>query len=200
MKLAGLTAKGLSNIPEYLATLGRVFYTSDADQDDALTGQTSFAATTPTIMIDVPLGQTVIPLMVNLHQTGTVAGGAITVITEIDNADRYNTGGTAETTFCSLTTGGDLGGTLPTGVAVYSGATANAGYGVRLDSAVMAQDVDPAVTEASQRKYLWTPQAGLDYVVGPGAFLVYTYAATTGPTWLWTIKFAVIPTDWVGSV
>ena len=198
-KLAGLTTHGLSNIPEYLASIGRVFYTADADQNDGVVGQTSFADTTPTFLIDVPLGQTVIPLMVNLFQVGTVAGGAISVIVEIDNADRYNTGGTSETTLCSLTTGGDLGGTLPTGLGVYSNPTANAGYGVRIDSALMAQDTDPAVTESAQRRYLWTPQAGLDYIVGPGAFVVYTYAATTGPTWWWNLKFAVIPSDWVGT-
>lgn len=197
MKLSGLTARGLSNIPEHLATLGRVFYASDADQNDVVTGQTSFANTTPTFLLDVPTGQTAIPLMVNLYQTGTVAGGAIDIILEIDNADRYNTGGTSETVLCSRTTGGDLGGTLPTGLALYSGATANAGYGIRLDAATIAQDVDPAVTETAQRKYLWTPHAGLDYVVGPGAFAVYTYAGTTGPTWFWTIKFAVIPSDWL---
>jgi hypothetical protein len=151
-------------------------------------------------MIDVPSGQVVIPLMVSLHQTGTVAVGTsgIDIIVEIDNADRYGSGGTAETTLCSLTSGGDLGGTLPTGVAVYSGATANAGYGIRLDAANLPPDTDPAASEGGQRKYVWTPQAGLDYIVGPGAFLVYTYATTTGPTWFWTLKFAVVPSDWLG--
>ena len=197
MKLSGLTTKGLSNIPEYLAALGRVFYAADSTMIETVTGQTSFATTTPTFLIDVPSGQTVIPLMVNLAQTGTVAGGVITFAVEIDNATRYASGGTAEGVLCSRTSGGDLGGSLPTGVVVYSGATATDAYGIRLTAEDYAQDVAEVSTEGAPRNPLWTPQAGLEYVVGPGAFLVYTFAGTTGPTWFWSIKFGVIPTAWL---
>ena len=58
------------------------------------------------------------------------------------------------------------------------------------------EDVQPA--EAAIQEILWTPNRTLDYIQGPGAFLVFTYADTTGPTFFWTVKFAVVPTDWVG--
>src|SRR3990167_679727 len=179
-----------SDLLTYLSGEGRVYYASDTDQNDLVTGQTSFADTTPTFILDVPDGTTAIPLMVRLSQTGTVAGGAIDVIVEIDNADRYNTGGTSETVLGSKTTGARTNA-----CALYSGATANARYGIRLMGMTIGQDVSPA--EGSPNEIVWTPAAGLDFIVGPGAFLVYTYAGTTGPTWFWTVKWAEIPTNWV---
>lgn len=174
----------------YLASEGFVYVASDADQDDKVTGQTSFAATTPTFMIDVPTGVTVVPLMVSLGQSGTVGGGAVSCVIEIDNADRYGNGGTAETVLCTRTSGGQA---LPSGVAVYSGATANAGYGARVFGVTVAADVEPA--EGISNEILWTPTSTPEFLVGPAAFLVYTWAASTGPTWFWSIKFAAFPTD-----
>ena len=182
-------ASGVADI-SLLAAHGQVFYASDADQNDLVTGQTSFAATTPTFIIDVPSGTTVIPLMVSLNQTGTVAGAKIDVIIEIDNADRYSAGGTEETVLCSRT---DI--TAANLAKLYSGATANAGYGVRLQGLSIGQDVEPA--EGALQEYLWVPTSGVDFLVGPAAFLVYTYAATTGPTWFWTIKWAEIPSSFL---
>lgn len=186
-----VNATGVADISA-LAAAGRVFYASDADQNDLVTGQTSFAATTPTFMIDVPSGTTVIPLMVSLNQTGTVAGDTVNVIIEIDNADRYNTGGAEEAVFNARTdiTGGNL-------AKLYTGATANAGYGIRVQGLSIGQDVAPA--EGALQEYLWVPTSGVDFLVGPAAFLVYTYAGTTGPTWFWTIKWAEFPSSFLPS-
>ena len=186
--LQALALKGV-DIPQFLQARGRVFTWSDADQNDVVTGQTSFADTTPTFLIDVPAAYVFIPLMVSLTQTGTVAGGAIDIIIEKDNADRYNTGGTTETGY------NDYGQSLPTGFALYSGATANAGYGVNLGRFKVGADVDTA--EGAVNEVLWVPDRSLDYIEGPGAFLVYSYAATTGPTFFWTIKGGVVPADWI---
>lgn len=174
----------------WLTSEGRVFYASDADQNDLVTGQTSFAATTPTFLLDVPDGTVAIPLMVRLFQSGTVAGGPVDVIIEIDNADRYDSGGTSETVLGSRTTGSKTNA-----CALYTGATAAAGYGVRIFGATLGQDVTPA--EGAVNEILWTPTAGLDLLVGPAAFAVYTYAAATGPTWFWTIKWAEIPEEFI---
>jgi hypothetical protein len=170
-----------------LALEGYAFYASDADQNDMVTGQTSFAATTPTFLLDVPLGTTAIPLLVALSQAGTVAGGDITILMEIDNADRYDSGGTEETVLCARTTGGKTNSCK-----LYSGATAAAGYGVRIWGVQVAADVSPA--EGVVNEPVWTPAGTLDYIVGPGALAIYTYAAATGPTWLWTIKWLEIAT------
>lgn len=170
---------------EQMALGGRIFVSSDADQNDRVTGQTSFANTTPTFMIDVPSGTTCIPLFVNLTQSGTVAGGDIAVEIEIDKIDRYNTGGTEEKAYTSRLKN-------RTNVCkLYSGATANSGYGIRVFAATIAPDVSPA--EGAVQGPYW--QAEIPYLIdGPGAFLVYTYAASTGPTWEWSIAWAEVPT------
>ena len=171
---------------EHLAFQGRLFIASDADENDRVTGQTSFAVTTPTFLIDVPSGTTCIPLFVNLTQAGSVAGGDIGIAIAIDNADRYDTGGTSETVYNPRTSSGRAN--LST---LYSGATATAGYGIRVFSAVTSPDVSPA--EGAVQGPYWS--AELPYLIeGPGALLVYTYAAVTGPTWEWSIGWAEIPT------
>lgn len=175
----------------WLTAEGRVFYASDSADDQLVTGQTSFAATTPTFLLDVPSGVTAIPLMARLFQAGTVAGGAVSVAIEIDDAARYASGGTSETVLCARTT--------PVVdqhlCKLYSGATAASGYGVRIAGYLLGQDVSPA--EGAVNEILWTPTAGLDLLVGPAAFLVFTWAGTTGATWDWSVKWAEIPSDWI---
>lgn len=171
---------------EYLALQGRLFISSDADENDRVTGQTSFAATTPTFLLDVPLDTTAIPLFVNLTQAGTVAGGDVSIRISIDNAARYSAGGTSEAVYNPRTSSARAN--LCT---LYSGATATAGYGIRVFSAVTAPDVSPA--EGAVQGPYWS--AEMPYLIeGPGAFLVYTDAAVTGPTWEWSIGWAEIPT------
>jgi len=167
-----------------LGIYGQIFIASDADQNDTVTGQTSFANTTPTFLIDVPLGITIIPLYVDLSQTGTVAGGDIELILEMDSIDRYNTGGTSEKVVSNRTSGGN-----PNICSIYSNPTAIAGYGMRLFSADIAPDVSPA--EGILPGPLWTPAVPI-FLVGPAAFIVYSWAGTTGPSWLWSISWAEI--------
>lgn len=174
-----------------LASQGRIYTASDADQNDLVTGQTSFVVTTPTFLLDVPAGITVVPLMVSLGQTGTVAGDAISVIVELDNADRYASSGTAETVFNNKT----AGGVVTNASTLYSNPTAETGYGVRVFGTTVAQDVAPA--EGISNEIIWTPTSTPEFLVGPAAFIIYTYAGTTGPTWFWTIKWAEFPTSWL---
>ena len=192
--MSGVLAKfQQSDLLAWLASEGRVFYASDADQDDLVTGQTSFANTTPTFLLHVPTGTTAMPLMMSLTQAGSVAAGAIDVIMEIDNATRYSSGGTAETVLAARTTGAQTNL-----CSLYSGATAAAGYGVRTGFWRQGADVSPGADAAYPgTPVLWSPVAGLDYLVGPAAWAVYTFAAGTGPTWAWTFKWAEFPTEWL---
>ena len=158
------------------------YVASDSAANTTVTGQTSFANTTPTFLIDVPSGRTIYPRFVNLTQAGTVAGGDITAFIEIDNADRYASVGTSETI---LSVGRAVNTSL---CAVYSGATANSGYGARIWG---AEDIVPDVAAVPLREYgpLWKNE--MPYRIhGPGAFLVFTFAATTGPTWLWSLGWS----------
>lgn len=176
---------------ERLTVDGRFFIAADADENDRVTGQTSFANTTPTFLLDVPEGTTAIPLFVNLTQAGTVAGGAISVRIAIDDRKRYASAGTSETVYnpskrfkrqnkCTL----------------YSGATANApaidSYGIRVFSAVFGADVDTA--EGAVQGPYWSAES--PYLLeGPATFLVYTDAAATGPTWEWSVGWCEFPTS-----
>lgn len=162
---------------------GRLYIASDADQNDVVTaGQTSFAATTPTFLLRVPAGTVAVPMFLNLSQTGTVAGGAIDVIIEIDDVDRYSTGGTAETIFNPRKRWN-----LAPQCSLYSNATAKAGYGVRLWAATIGQDVSPA--EGAIQGPFWRPEMPY-FLEGPASLLVFTYAATTAPTWFWSVGWA----------
>lgn len=189
----GMTADGSAFHADYLHALareGRIFVARDGDEDDTVTGQTSFAATTPTFLLDVPNGTVAIPLWVRLVQVGSVAGGAISVHISADNLSRYSSGGTSETISSTRT---DTGTALST---LYSGATAAAATArnIIVDHAVIAPDVAPASADAQKFDYLWTPHSSAPlYVVGLGAFLVFTYAASTGPTWRWSVGWAEIP-------
>ena len=175
------------DVAAWLAAEGRVFYASDADQNDLVTGQTSYADTTPSFSLRVPAGTVAIPLLMSLGQTGTVAGDTISVIVEIDNADRYSSGGASETIFNSRTGGAGL----PTPqCTLFSTPTVVTGYGIRVMGINLAQDVAPA--EGISNEVIWTP-TGPDFLVGPANLNVYTYAGTTGPTWFWTFKWAEFP-------
>ena len=184
VRLTNTPAPALGSVPYSadfmwkLAMDGRTFVASDADQNDLVTGQTSFANTTPTFLLRVPAGTICVPLFLNLSQTGTVAGDFINVIIELDDADRWASSGTVETIFSGLKT------PQTPRCEVRSGATASGGYGVRVWGATIAQDVSPA--EGAVQGPYWRPE--MPYLLeGPASLLIYTYAGTTGPTWLWSL-------------
>lgn len=188
------TADGAAFTADYyinLALQGRIFYASDGDENDTITGATSFAATTPTLLIDVPAGAVAIPLLVNLRQTGSVAGDNVSVAIAIETAKvRYSTGGTAETNIISSRSDKPVSPSCK----VYSAATAaTAGTACAIYHDIVAEDVDPASADASRFTVDW--RAPVPHIlVGPASFLVFTYAGTTGPTWRWVLGWAEIPT------
>lgn len=179
---------GPASFVEKLAANGFVFIASDADENDRVTGQTSFAVTTPTFLLDIPSGTTAVPVMVSLTQTGTVAGGAINMAFSIDNQLRYSAAGTDETNvLCARTNSTNRTRTCT----LYSNPTATNANGVRIFPASMGADVDTA--EGAVQGPYWTAELPL-FLEGPAAFMIFTYAATTGPTWEWTIAWAEFPT------
>ena len=150
-----------------------------------MTGQITLANTTPTFLLSVPAGVLAVPLFLNLVQTGTVAGGDIDVIIEIDNIDRFSTGGTIELLYNPSLTNRISGCTFRTG------ATALAGFGATCNRYDLAADVSPA--EGAVQGPFWKPE--VPYLLeGPASWLIYTNAATTGPTWWWNAGFAAYPT------
>lgn len=175
-----------------LALEGRLFIASDADQNDRVTGQTSFANTTPTFTLNNPANSGVlcIPSRIRLTQTGTVAGAAVFV--EISGAAPTSfASGTAE-----LAVSGALG--MPNApqekCTVYSTVTATAGAGTaKLYHFSLAADVEPAEGVINNPEYV--PPTGL-FLWPNSCIHVFTYAATTGPTWDWGFEWYEVPLAW----
>ena len=175
-----------------IAIEGRKFYASDADQNDRVTGQTSFANTTPTFLLQNPgnSGVVVIPLFFVLNQTGSVAGGDVDIITELDFDRNTAASGTSETVRNAR-----FGYNRTNKALLWSTPTAAAGYGVRLDGITTGPDISPA--EGALQQYIWTPTSVMD-LMDPGTCLkVFTFAAATGPTFYWTFAWAEVPPSWV---
>ena len=174
---------------------GYAFLAGDADQNDTVTGQTSFGAggTTPTFMLRNPVGsdRIIYPQFHNLTQSGSVAGGDITILNEIDY-DAYVSDGTSERVknqrygMPSHPTNKGL---------LYSSPTAATSFGIPAGlPATLAPDVSPA--EGVINIYQWDNPGGV--LLDPNTCLkVFTYAASTGPTWLWGFAWFEIPLAWL---
>jgi hypothetical protein len=166
-----------------LAFDGRLFVAGDADQNDVVTGQTSFANTAPSFLLRVPGGTVCLPLFVNLMQTGTVAGGDIELVFELDNVERYASGGTSEKVYNPTNARGNS-------CLLYSTPTARAGFGMSVARYDLAPDVSPA--EGAPNGIFWKPE--MPYLLrGPAALLIFSSAGTTGPTWFWNVGWAEWP-------
>lgn len=179
-----------------LALEGRVFISSDADQNDRVTGQTSFANTTPTFLLSNPANSGVlcIPFYFQVAQTGTVAGGDIGIETEIRGSDAYASGGTTEGV-----SNARIAMTNPPAnmCRLRTGATATAGYGRAVGHLTVAADVSGA--EGIINIYEWQSTTGI--LLDPGSsMLVFTYAGTTGPTWGWHVAWAEAPLARYGRI
>ena len=157
------------------------------DQNDRVTGQTSFANTTPTFLLHNPKSSGVLcmPSYYQIAQTGTVAGGDISVETEIVTPSAYASAGTAEKTKRLRTSKN-----TPARCSLFSGATATAGYGDAIGHVTLGPDVSPA--EGVINIYEWQAPVGL--MLDPDSSLnIFTSAATTGPTWGWHFIWIEFP-------
>ena len=185
------------DLTAWFAAEGRVFYATDGDQNDRVTGQTSFADTTPTFTLRVPANTVAIPVLVALCQTGTVAGGDVDVLMEFAGIDRYASGGTSENVRNARVGSTGTPNNLCT---LYSGATitatsASLPFGHTPWRLTVGADVSPA--EGISNELIWSP-TGPDFLEGPASVNIYTYAGTTGPTWYWTMKWIEIPLERMG--
>lgn len=175
-----------------IAIEGRIYVAADADQNDRVTGQTSFAATTPTFLLHNPAnsGVVMLPFYYQIAQTGSVAGGDIAVETEARAPSAYSSAGTSEKVRPLRIAGGGPGNKC----LLYSGATAAGDYGIAVGHVTLAPDVSPA--EGVINIYEWSAPVGL--MLDPNSSLnVFTSAASTGPTWGWHFVWAEIPLDWL---
>jgi hypothetical protein len=192
----------------FLAAEGYMYRFSGATLATTTTGPQAYATTTPTFCLAVDAGTqwAVIPAEARIFQAGTVGGGAVTVLMEIDNADRYTSGGTALLSQNAKTNGPTLAARVgnATAIAMFdcnsTAITATDAVGIRTFGALLGQDVSPA--EGAVNEIIWTPQAGID-ILAPTATLGASWLINTstsagaGLTCLYSFKAAVVPLSWL---
>lgn len=151
---------------------GRRFAVAHQTPGTTVTGQTSFVSTTPTFLIrQSAASHRVVLSNFALCQAGTPAIDLIHILVAIDSSDRYSSGGTALT---------------PQATAMPS--AFSAGFTFRYN---------PTASSPGSVRYLyeWTQPVWLGSVFNPdlqdgvligytGSILIYTWAATTAPTWV----------------
>jgi hypothetical protein len=151
---------------------GRRYAVAHQTPGTTIVGQTSFVATTPTFLINQANsnGRRIVLSNFALCQDGTPAGGVINILVAIDPADRYSSGGTAITPQATM---------------------ADSDY-----AAGCSFRYNPTATSPSTARilYQWTQPVWAGAVFNPdlqdgvaigqtGSILIYTWAATTAPTW-----------------
>lgn len=148
-----------------------------------VTGQTSFDATTPTFLFyQTGAASRLCLSSMQLSQSGTVAGGDIFITLAVDNTNRYASLGTlvtpqnmnaADTTAANVTFRYN-----PTATAAGSGTRYLGTWVANADTGIITTlDFQDAV------------QIGVT-----GSILVYTWAATTAPSWKFVFELAEFTT------
>lgn len=154
---------------------GQLWNVTPTSPSTTYTGQISLVATTPTFLIrmaEATAANRVLPLKMRLSQSGTVAGGNISVAILMDNTDRLSgsTGTIIEQAQPYMRAGNTSAFTVrgnPTATAASSAIRT-------LDSfEIIAQTGDIL-------EYDFDAETMIE---GTGSILIYTWAATTGPTW-----------------
>ena len=154
------------------AKAGRRFATTHQTPGTAITGQTSFVATTPTLLFhSAALNRKLTFKKILLCQVGVVAGGTIEGILMVDTADRYSAGGTALTP--QNVNADDT--TTPAAVCHFNPTATAAGAGTRY---IMPFSAPASLGAMTVLDLSDAPIIGLT-----GSLALYTWAAVTGPTW-----------------
>lgn len=147
----------------------------------AVTGQTSFDATTPTFLIYQTSAEGIRQLCLSgleLCQAGTVAGGIIHVVIALDTTNRFSAGGTAVTPQNALVDSSNAQYANAAGFSFKYNATASAaGSGTRY-----IKHYTVAPNSSAPVPFALDTEDSIQ-IGKTGSILVYTYAATTGPTW-----------------
>ncbi len=176
-----------------MAIEGRVFEVSNPVKGTAVAmGGTSYSDTAPAFLIDVPAATTMIPLVVNFRQAGTVAGGVITVNITVDSKLRFSAGGTAQTIRNNRTDA-----PLSSNCSAYSGGGAITALALGIHRTIWSSFLSPDVSPTADIEFPgfsncvdWTAHKYLPPVlVGPASLVIYAWAAATQPSWFYTIQW-----------
>ncbi len=200
-----LNRRGELVVPDYYQQLvadGRVYILSNVARETPAamgTDSATFDDTDPALLVDVPEGATMIPLEIILNSAGTAGGGVIRVLITLSDTIRYTSGGIAipkqnmrfdepKTSSC----------------AAYEGTTAIVAAGNTDDITLHAAYVDPDVATApygTPTRVHWSARQFIaPELIGPASLVIYTYAASTQPSWFFSIKYAEFDTTEVKQV
>ncbi len=168
-----------------LAWEGKVFNTENPTLATGVTGQTSLALTLATIQLRNLGSKAMVPLWLKFAQAGSVAGGRIEVVVYALDNDQF-TSGTALEVNCT-----NRQKASPSQVSAWHTATIPA---LTADNAVELYSTDIFMTvllnNADNNLDLVGGRPGC-WVINPGGGLViYTNAASTGPTWHFDLGWA----------
>ncbi len=169
---------------------GRVFCSSDADGDDTVAAISTWVATTPQLLIDIPSGTTVKPLWVAANNLGTTDGTTGAYIIMYDGVDRFNTGGNSEA-ITNMRADDNLG----SAVTVYTSPTANAATAARTLYLQSYETNNGGQAALGVHDNLnWTARNHFSPIlVGPAGFLVWIEGDATSP-FAWSLGWAEFPT------
>jgi len=179
---------------EQLIDDGRGFMVSNTAREtaEALAG-TSFSDTAPAFLLDVPTGTTAKLAEITMNTGGTVAGGVITLLVTLSDKLRYSSGGTAKTPQnLSFDEPRTANSSFYTAVsAITAGANTD---DITLEGALIDPDVATAPYGAPT-KFHWSAKTSYSpQLVGPASVVVYSFAATTAPSWFYNFKWVEYPT------
>jgi len=178
----------------YCMEAGKLFYVTHQTPATAVTGQTGWVVTTPTFLIyGANVASRGVLKRMTLSQAGTVAGGAIGISVVVDRTSRFSAGGTAVTP-----QNANVNYTNASGwTFLYNPTASVAGTGTSIPRYLQENCIAASVgnvfsidfTEAFEESGLPFGTAGSTMGAFTGSLLVYTWAATTGPTWRFTFEY-----------
>jgi len=164
---------------------GKIFYANHQTPATGITGQTSWVGTTPTFLIyGTNVASRGVLKRMTLSQSGTVAGGAISIVIAVDSRSRFDAGGTAIVPVNANINYSNASGYTFLYNATALAATATVRYIQEITIAASVGSVFALdFTEAYEENGIPFAAAGTTIGAYTGSLLVYTSAATTGPTW-----------------
>lgn len=162
---------------------GKVFHVNNPTIGTGVTGQTSYAATLSTLTFrNLSGNKMLVPLYAKFYQTGSVAGGIITIHVSTLETGQF-TSGTALTAFNANQNKQDA-----PAVAAFHTATLPT-FTTGNQRLVQSETIFFTVTAANNNPIVF-PAPGFCAVRPGGQLDIYTLAATTGPTWFFNVAWA----------
>ena len=167
---------------------GRVYCSSDADGNDTVAAIATWVATTPQLILDVPVGTTIVPLWVNATNAGQATGDTGSFMIMYDGIDRYGSGGTLETT-TNMRTDDPRSNTVDCRSTPTANAASSTGARLLYNQSFETNDGSTAGAGAVDN-LIWSARTQFSPVlVGPAGFLVWFESSAT-TSFQWSIGWA----------